>query len=127
MPLGEGRAVYLNLSPLAYFDHTIRFGTEGERWRAILRGQVGKAGIHPDITATAKDGEKPFVPVEVIRWDLGKGRQLVGVVMNPSRQGAIDRIGEIGDPKIRVKFGTLIPTHQERLEAFVKDRNKFGE
>lgn len=29
--------------------------------------------------------------------------------------------------KIRVRFGTLIPTHQERLEAFVKDRNKFGE
>jgi hypothetical protein len=29
--------------------------------------------------------------------------------------------------KIRVKFGALIPTHQERLEAFVRDRNKFGE
>jgi c-di-GMP-binding flagellar brake protein YcgR len=29
--------------------------------------------------------------------------------------------------KIRVKFGNLIPTHQERLEAFVKDRNKYSD
>ncbi len=93
---GEGRAVYLNLSPLAYFDHAERFSAAGTSWRTILKDILGSSGIEPDITATASAGGVPFPPVEVLRWDLHNGRQLVGVVMNPSRQGAIDSIGEVG-------------------------------
>jgi hypothetical protein len=93
---GEGRAIYLNLSPLAYFDHAERFGESGRQWREIVGGILATSGVHPTVVATARDGERPFVPVEVIRWDLRDGRALVGVVMNPSRQGAIDRIGDIG-------------------------------
>jgi hypothetical protein len=94
---GEGRAIYLNLSPIACFDHAVRFGKEGEVWRKILKDRLQGDGLHPDMTATAMDGEKPFVPVEVIRWDLRNGRRVVGIVMNPSRQGSIDSIGEIGE------------------------------
>jgi hypothetical protein len=93
---GEGRSVYLNLSPLAYFDHSQRFGPVGESWRTILKGILEGAGVHPDITASAMSGGSPFPPVEVLRWDLHNGRQLVGIVMNPSRQGSIDSIGEVG-------------------------------
>ncbi len=94
---GKGRAVYLNLSPLAYFDHAVRFGKEGDLWRGIVNGELERAGVVPDITARASHDGEPFVPVEVIRWDLGNERQLVGMVMNPSRQGSIDSIGEIGE------------------------------
>jgi hypothetical protein len=94
--IGAGRTVYLNLSPLTYFDHSERFGPVGESWRTILKGILEGAGIHPDITATAMSGGSPFPPVEVLRWDLHNGRQLVGFVMNPSRQGSIDSIGEVG-------------------------------
>lgn len=93
---GEGSAVYLNLSPLAYFDHSQRFGAVGESCRTILKGILGGSGIVPDIIASAAAGDAPFPPVEVLRWDLHNGRLLVGIVMNPSRQGAIDSIGEVG-------------------------------
>ena len=92
---GAGRSVYLNLSPLAYFDHSSRFGPYGDSWRAILKGVLEKAGVIPDITATASKNGTLFPPVEVLRWDLHNGRQVIGIVMNPSRQGAIDGIGEV--------------------------------
>ena len=93
---GSGRAVYLNLSPLAYFDHEIRLGKEGEPWRSIVAKQFQESGLHPEISASAISGGAPFVPVEVIQLDLRNGRRFVGVVMNPSRQGSIDSIGDIG-------------------------------
>ncbi len=93
---GKGRAVYLNLSPVAYFDHEERFGEAGAQWREILGGLLAESGVVPVVAATAHAGDRPFVPVEVLRWDLRDGRELVGVVMNPSRQGAIDGIGEVG-------------------------------
>jgi hypothetical protein len=93
---GGGRCVYLNLSPLAYFDHSHRFGAAGEAWRTIVKDILIRAEVRPDVTAIAKSGGEPFIPVEVLRWDLHNGRQLVGIVMNPSRQGSIDSIGEVG-------------------------------
>lgn len=93
---GAGRSIYLNLSPLAYFDHSLRFGSYGDSWRAMLKSILAGAGVIPNITATASSNSNSFPPVEVLRWDLHNGRQLVGIVMNPSRQGAIDSIGDVG-------------------------------
>jgi len=91
-----GSAVYLNLSPLSYFDHSHRFSSVGETWRKLIKGIIEEAEVTPEVTATATTNGAPFHPVEIIRWDLRNGRQLVGVIMNPSRQGAIDSIGEVG-------------------------------
>lgn len=92
---GNGREVYLNLSPLSYFANATRSSKEGEAFRKILSDILVPAIGDPTITARASSGNRDFPLIEVIRWNLSGSRQLVGLVLNPTRQGSINSIGEV--------------------------------
>ena len=40
---GAGRTIYLNLSPLEYWDSEKRFGDAGNEWRAIVENMLAKS------------------------------------------------------------------------------------
>lgn len=77
------------------------------------------------IVFNAKD---PISPKSVIGMELHLPN-VTGSITVKGQVVSCSRILKANEAmyKIRVKFGTLIPTHQERLEAFVKDRNKYAD
>lgn len=138
---GAGTAVYLNHSPVAYYDSDFRTGASGEAWRAMLRRHLTAAGLGPRVELQVEG--RPAVMVEALRWRRGD-QQVVGVIGNPTRQAAIDGAGSAGvwpektqtltlrvaDPRVRglrnlrtgeVTAGrevTIAAWHPSRGEAF---------
>jgi len=101
---GLGRAVYLNLTPMAYYDMDYRLGNGGHAWRSLARHVLGVAGVIP--RALVYRGGPPAPPVEgrprstivplteLLYWRKGN-RVVVGVVKNPTRQGSITGVGKV--------------------------------
>jgi len=87
---GSGRAVYLNLSPVAYYDNGFRTGPVADSWRDLIGDQLRQAGLQRRFSASI-DG-RPAAMVEALFWE-NAGRTFVGVIGNPSRQAATDGAG----------------------------------
>ena len=89
---GRGRTVYLNLTPMAYYDMDYRLGATGQTWRGLLTGLLAESGLHPRARALA--GGKPIPLAELLYWRKGD-RVVVGLVKNPTRQGSITGVGKV--------------------------------
>lgn len=89
---GRGRTVYLNLTPVAYYDLDMRIGQYGRRWRSLLTKLLAESGLHPRAKVLS-DG-KPIPLAELVYWRKG-GRMIVGLVKNPARQGSISGLGAV--------------------------------
>ncbi|MBE3070678.1 MAG: beta-galactosidase trimerization domain-containing protein [Planctomycetes bacterium] len=92
-PVGKGKAVYLNLTPVAYTDLAERTGPLGDRWRSLVGGLLSGAGLEPRARVLA--GGKPVPMAETLLWRKG-GKVVLCVVKNPPRQAAVDSAGEMG-------------------------------
>ncbi len=92
---GRGRTVYLNLTPVAYYDLDLRIGQYGQRWRNLLTNMLAESGLHPRAKVLS-DG-KPVPLAELVYWRKGNpgAPGLVGLVKNPTRQGSISGLGAI--------------------------------
>lgn len=84
------RAVYLNLSPLAYSDPSYRLSDEGAKWRSAITNLFASWGIKPEVSITANG--QPLPMIETIRWK-GKDKEWLICVANPTREAAIDGAG----------------------------------
>ena len=89
---GRGRTVYLNLTPIAYYDLNYRLGAIGQAWRDLLAGLLAESGLRPRARALA-DG-KPIPLAELVYWRKGK-RLVVGLVKNPTRQSSVSGTGKV--------------------------------
>lgn len=90
----DGQTVYLDRSPLEYYDSSWRVGSGGESWRKlILEIMRDKVGLMPRVQVL-ESGE--LVPMaESLFWRKGD-RQVLAIVKNPTRQGSITSLGNIG-------------------------------
>jgi len=93
-PAARGTAVYLNLTPVAYYDAGERLGAFGDRWRDLMGGILRKAGLEP--RAKVLSGGRPVPMAEVVWWRKGDS-VVVGLVKNPTRDAKIDSAGAIDD------------------------------
>ncbi len=104
-PNGKGgRAIFLNLSPLEYFDNARRTDKYGLTWRTILTTHLSAAGLEPRllITETATGASIPLT--EVLFWhNPDRNERYLCIVKNPTRQGSITGLGHIdtaaGEPQ----------------------------
>jgi hypothetical protein len=95
--LDRGTAIYLNLTPVEYYDNSTRLASRGRQWRALLSRLLREAGLEPRATVQSQGSSAPTVErttvempmVETLFWRSGD-RTLLGVVMNPSRQASVD-------------------------------------
>ncbi|MBL7140924.1 MAG: hypothetical protein ISS74_08450, partial [Planctomycetes bacterium] len=91
--VGKGRAVYLNLTPVAYNDAGERLGAFGQAWRDIVSGLLNDAGLEPRARVLA--GGQPVPMAETLFWSKGD-RTVLCVIKNPPRQAAVDSAGQLG-------------------------------
>ncbi len=92
--VGRGRAVYLNLTPLAYVDPGARLGEFGEVWRELVGGLLDAAGLEP--RGRVLSGGDPVPLAELVYWRNGD-RLIVGLVKNPVRGASISGPGAVHD------------------------------
>jgi hypothetical protein len=78
---GRGRAHYLNLSPLEYWDDRKRFSGYGEQWRKIIGPIFEEAGIFPKVVIKEEGGQAKMI--ETIFWENGDDLFL-GMIKNPT-------------------------------------------
>ncbi len=86
----NGKAAYLNLSPIGYLMH--RSDGLGKDWLGLVGGLLKDAGITPRLAVTV-DGA-PAKLAETVFWKNGP-RTTVCVVKNIDRAAAIDSFGDI--------------------------------
>ncbi len=92
-PAGKGRAVYLNLTPVAYNDLGERLGKFGRAWRDIVSGLIREAGLEPRARVLDAGGE-PVPMAETLLWRRGD-RVCLCVVKNPPREAATSGAGSL--------------------------------
>lgn len=85
------RAFYLNSSPVAYCDPTIRMSDTGENWRNLMRRLLASVKIEPKVVAWLNDKRIPMI--EVLRWRKEKTDWII-VVSNPTRSASVNGAGK---------------------------------
>ena len=91
-PAGRGRAILLNLTPVAYNDVQERMGAFGERWRAVAGEIMVGAGLKP--RARVLGGGKPVPAAETLFWRKGD-TVVLAVIKNLPRDAAVDSAGDM--------------------------------
>jgi len=107
----NGRAVYLNLSPVA---HTYqRYDADGGSWPALITRLLAEAGIKPRARVVNAASGKGEPIAECIYWTLADGRNVVCVVKNRFRKatitGAGTSRGAVSDKPMRVRVEFAAP------------------
>lgn len=64
---GRGRTVYLNITPIPYL--LVRRQAGGEAYRKLIRGLLGKVGLHPRIIVKIGGKEEPLIERLIWRHD----------------------------------------------------------
>jgi len=90
--VGKGRAIYLNLTPVAYNDLGERLGGFGQAWRDIVSRLLKEAGLAPRARVLA--GGAPVPMTETLIWRKGD-RAVLCVVKNPPREAATSGAGTV--------------------------------
>lgn len=85
------QAVYLNLSPVAYYEAGYRTSERGETWRRELTTILASFGLRPQVSVTLNGKSVPMF--EVLRWNHGD-KQWIVVVANPTRDATISSAGQ---------------------------------
>ena len=90
---GKGRAIYLNLSPMAYWSPSRRFSEYGAAWREIVGSLLEEAGLRPRLRVF--EGDNPANMIEVVHWTSGSDR-IVGLIKNPTFKKSLKNLGDNG-------------------------------
>jgi len=97
--VGRGRAVYLNLTPVAYNDLGQRLGPLGEEWRTRAADLAEESGLRP--RAKVRSRGQPVPLAETLYWRTGD-TTVLALVRNPPRNASTDDAGVLqgmfGDP-----------------------------
>ena len=107
----NGRAVYLNLSPVA---HTYeRYQRDGGPWPVLIRELFADAGIKPRAKVINASTGKNEPIAECIYWTLPDGRNVICVVKNRFRKASISGAGAsrgaVSDKPTRVRIEFAAP------------------
>lgn len=89
--IAKGDAVYLNLSPLEYWDPKKRFSSYGHTWRKFVSEILNSAGIQPRVTVYERGNTANMI--ECLYWKNGEKRYL-GLIKNPTEQRDRKTVGE---------------------------------
>ena len=89
---GKGRTIYLNLSPIEYWDPSKRFSGYGHTLRKTVSAVMSPAGIQPRITVY--EGGNAVNMIESLYWKNGN-KHYLGLVKNPTEQKELNRVGQI--------------------------------
>ncbi len=89
---GAGRSVYLNLTPVAYFDMDSRLGEYGTVWREIMGNLLKESGLAPRVQVLAEG--KPVPLAEAVFWRK-EDKMTLGIIKNPTRKAATSEAGAI--------------------------------
>ncbi len=112
---GGGRAVYLNLTPLAYVDHGLRLSETGERWRKLLTTLLAESSLVPRARVIADEALVPLA--ELLYWRRGE-TTVLGLIKNASRHAEMD-----GDGAVHGMTGEPRDVEIVLAEPFTKGRN----
>jgi len=108
---GKGRTVYLNLSPVEYWDPSKRFSDYGLAFRKIVSAVMNSAGIQPRVTVYERGNAVNMI--EPLYWKNGD-KNYLGLVKNPTEQKELSRIGQL--------FGIQgITGHEVEIQLEFKD------
>jgi len=108
----NGRAIYLNLSPIYHCVDRYDPKAAG-RWPGLITSLVAEAGIKPRARVLRADG-RPEPIAECIYWRLPNGRKVLCVVKNVFRQATISSAGKAygkvsaRPTKIRIEFAAPV-------------------
>jgi len=88
----KGRAVYLNLSPVEYWDPSRRFSAYGHEWRKIILEIVNSSGLEPRVKVY--EGGNAANMLECLFWKNG-AKHYLGLIKNPTMEIERSRIGDV--------------------------------
>jgi hypothetical protein len=88
--LGKGRTIYLNLTPLEYWDPGKRFSNYGKNFRKIVSDIMHTARLSPRLRIY--EGEHMINMIEPLFWKNGN-KSYVGLIKNPTEQKELPRLG----------------------------------
>lgn len=84
--IGKGYAMYLNLSPIEYWDTGKRSSVYGNTWQEIVSNIMKTAGLKPRVKVFEHTADgNPVQMVECLFWRNGS-KHYLGLVKNPSGQ-----------------------------------------
>jgi hypothetical protein len=89
---GKGRTVYLNLSPVEYWDPSKRFSGYGHTLRKIVSGIMNSATIQPRVTVYERGNAVNMI--ESLYWKNGN-KIYLGLIKNPTEQKELAVIGQV--------------------------------
>jgi len=75
----KGRALYLNLTPLAYSDFYFRAGAMGGAWREVVGKVLNNAGLRPRVEIASAAGREPWM--ESLLW-RNRNRYCLAILKN---------------------------------------------
>lgn len=116
-PIGEGRAVYVNLSPQRYLQYR-QDGVADPSRRDVFVRYVRDAGVVPRLQVTGPDGKRPR-DIEVTTWRKD-GRMLCFVVRNAEVSGSA--VGGGGVEGLRNWRGPITVRFPEHVRACRDER-----
>ncbi len=87
----RGRAVYLNLTPLEYWDPGRRFSAYGNTWRKMIADLLRSSGLQPRIRVY--ENGTPANMIESLWWKNGERRYLC-LVKNPTERKEMREVGD---------------------------------
>jgi hypothetical protein len=90
--IGKGTAIYLNLSPIEYWDPDKRFSLYGNEWRNLVSEILQEAVLWP--RAKVYENGNAANMIECLYWKNG-GKHFLGVVKNPTEHRERASIGKI--------------------------------
>lgn len=88
---GKGQTVYLNLSPIEYWDPGRRFSDYGQTWRGLISEIMRSSGIQSRVMVY--EHGNPVNMIECLYWKNGK-KHYLGLVKNPTEQNELAAIGQ---------------------------------
>jgi len=112
---GKGRTIYLNLSPLEYWDAGRRFSDYGDTLREMISAIANSAGIKPRVKVYERGSTANMI--EPLYWKNGN-RHYLGLVKNPTEQKELKTVGQasevqgiIGD-EVEIQIEFKEPIHE---------------
>ena len=87
----KGRTIYLNLSPIEYWDAGKRLSSYGDTWRKMVSGIMESARLEPRVRVYERGDAANMI--ECLFWRNGNKRYL-GLVKNPTEQKELKTVGE---------------------------------
>ena len=88
---GKGQTIYLNLSPVEYWDPSKRFSGYGHTWRKVVSEILSSAGIQPRVTVYERGNTANMI--ECLYWKNGE-KHYLGLIKNPTEQRDRKTVGK---------------------------------